>query len=163
MLIVLEWDLGSRVVCDLATEYVTWTSTLHFSIYKGCLRVVMVKMLKCGIVVSNFELQSHHYVHFRTNTLGKCMALVSFQLWVKYYCSSRRMALALNILQTLKKETKPNQNFAFTGQHGRSERPDLVNRLVSSIPSTAPIIRRNFYKLLLFHPYFILKVLKANG
>ena len=27
----------------------------------------------CGIVVSEFVLQSHYYVHFRTNTLGKGM------------------------------------------------------------------------------------------
>ena len=29
----------------------------------------MVKVLDCGIVVSEFELQSHYYVHFQTNTL----------------------------------------------------------------------------------------------
>ena len=32
---------------------------------------VMVKAMDCGIVVSEFEFQSHCYVHFRTNTLGK--------------------------------------------------------------------------------------------
>ena len=31
----------------------------------------MVKALDCGIVVSEFELQSSYYVHFWTNTLGK--------------------------------------------------------------------------------------------
>ena len=31
----------------------------------------MVKKLDCGIVVREFELQSHNYVHFRTNTPGK--------------------------------------------------------------------------------------------
>ena len=36
-----------------------------------CTRGVMVKAMDCGIVVSEFELQSLHYVHFRTNTLGK--------------------------------------------------------------------------------------------
>ena len=33
----------------------------------------MVKAMDCGIVVREFELQSHFYVHFRTNTLGKGM------------------------------------------------------------------------------------------
>ena len=33
----------------------------------------MVKVTDCGIVVSEFEFQSHYYVHFRTNTLGKGM------------------------------------------------------------------------------------------
>ena len=33
----------------------------------------MVKMMDCGIVVSEFVLESSHYVHFRTNTLGKGM------------------------------------------------------------------------------------------
>ena len=32
---------------------------------------VMVKVLGCGIVVSEFELKSRYYVHFRTNTIWK--------------------------------------------------------------------------------------------
>ena len=36
-------------------------------------RSVIVKAMDCGIVVSEFELQSRYYVHFRANTLGKCM------------------------------------------------------------------------------------------
>ena len=31
----------------------------------------MVKAMDYGIVVSEFELQSRYYVHFRANTLGK--------------------------------------------------------------------------------------------
>ena len=42
-------------------------------IWRGCLRHVMVKVLACGIVVSKFKLQSHYYIHFSTNTLGKDM------------------------------------------------------------------------------------------
>ena len=34
----------------------------------------------CGIVVREFEPQSHYYVHFRTNALGKGMAPLSSQL-----------------------------------------------------------------------------------
>ena len=34
---------------------------------------VMVKAIDCGIVVSEFELQSCYYIHFWTNTLGKGM------------------------------------------------------------------------------------------
>ena len=44
--------------------------TLGFS---GGPRGVMVKVMDCGIVVSEFELQSRYYVHFRANTLGKGM------------------------------------------------------------------------------------------
>ena len=33
----------------------------------------MANVLNCKIVVSEFELQSHYYVHFRINTLGKGM------------------------------------------------------------------------------------------
>ena len=40
---------------------------------RGCLRAVMVKAMDCGIVVSEFVLQSRYYVHFRANTLGKGM------------------------------------------------------------------------------------------
>ena len=39
----------------------------------GCPRGVMVKAMDCGIVVSEFVLQSRYYVHFRANTLGKGM------------------------------------------------------------------------------------------
>ncbi len=33
----------------------------------------LVKAMACGIVASEFELQSRYYVHFLTNTLGKGM------------------------------------------------------------------------------------------
>ena len=40
---------------------------------KGCPRGVIVKAMDCGIVVSEFVLQSCYYVHFQANTLGKGM------------------------------------------------------------------------------------------
>ena len=44
----------------------------------------MVKELECGIVVSEFELQSRYSVHFQANTHGKVInPLVSHQLCVK--------------------------------------------------------------------------------
>ena len=36
-------------------------------------RDVLAKMLNCDIVVSEFELQSHNYIYFGINTLGKGM------------------------------------------------------------------------------------------
>ena len=36
-----------------------------------CPRGVMVTAQDCGIVASEFVLQSRYYVHFRANTLGK--------------------------------------------------------------------------------------------
>ena len=41
--------------------------------FGGCPRGVMVKVMDCEIVVSEFEFQSRYYVHFRANTLGKGM------------------------------------------------------------------------------------------
>ena len=41
------------------------------NVLRGCPRGVMVKAMDCGIVVSEFVLQSRYYVHFRVNTLGK--------------------------------------------------------------------------------------------
>ena len=38
-----------------------------------CLRGGMLKAMDCGIVVSEFVLQSRYYIHFRANTLGKGM------------------------------------------------------------------------------------------
>ena len=46
------------------------TKPIHF---RGCSRGVMVKAMDCGIVVSEFVLQSRYYIHFRANTLGKGM------------------------------------------------------------------------------------------
>ena len=40
-------------------------------IIRVCPHGIMVKAMDCGIVVSEFELQSCYYTHFRTNTLGK--------------------------------------------------------------------------------------------
>ena len=42
-------------------------------LYRGYPRGVMVKVIDFEIVVNEFELQSHYYVHFWTNTLGKGM------------------------------------------------------------------------------------------
>ena len=57
-----------------------------FCIYVLCIQIhmggpvgVMVKAMDCGIVVSEFVLESRYYVHFRANTLGKGMN----PLWVK--------------------------------------------------------------------------------
>ena len=44
--------------------------------FEGCPSGVIVKAMDCGIVVSEFEFQSHYYVHFRANTLGKGMDLL---------------------------------------------------------------------------------------
>ena len=41
--------------------------------YWGCPRGVMVKAMDCGIVVSEFVLQSRYFVHFLANTLRKVM------------------------------------------------------------------------------------------
>ena len=53
-----------------------YTSNIHFQFLcfmAGCSRCVSVKAMDCRIVVSEFELQSCYYVHFRANTLGKGM------------------------------------------------------------------------------------------
>ena len=42
-----------------------------------------VVVLHCDIIVSEFELQSRSYVHFRSNALGKGMYSVSPWIWVK--------------------------------------------------------------------------------
>ena len=48
-------------------------------------RGFVTTMMDYDIIVSEFELQSHYYVHFRTNTLGKEMNILipPTQLWVK--------------------------------------------------------------------------------
>ena len=39
--------------------------------YKGSSRAGVSIVLACGLEVSEFDLQSHHYFHFRINTLRK--------------------------------------------------------------------------------------------
>ena len=41
--------------------------------YRGCPPGVMVKAMDCGIVVNEFILQSHYYVHPLANALWKGM------------------------------------------------------------------------------------------
>ena len=49
------------------------------------------------IVVSNFELQSHYYVHFQTDTLEKNMTPPTYSSSYKWLNGTiTRMALALN-------------------------------------------------------------------
>ena len=42
-------------------------------LHRGCHRSVMVKPIDCGIVLGEFVLKLRYNVHFRANTLGKCM------------------------------------------------------------------------------------------
>ena len=47
---------------------------------------VIAKTQDCGFVISEFELQSRYYVHFRTNTLGEgtiYQPLRSGRIWHK--------------------------------------------------------------------------------
>ena len=47
----------------------------------------MFKVLDCGIVVSEFDLHLHYYVHFTTNTLGK--GFVAERTF--YFCLPRKL------------------------------------------------------------------------
>ena len=58
-----------RLVCFYGISTIVGYSMPNW----GCPRGVMVKAMDCGIVVSEFVLQSRHCVHFRANTLGKGM------------------------------------------------------------------------------------------
>ena len=63
MLILI--DISKLIADEMATRkpMIKW----------GCPRSVMVKVMDCGIVVSEFVLQSRHYVHLRAHTLRKGM------------------------------------------------------------------------------------------
>ena len=56
---------------DLALNNRQWLIYRETQHNRGCPRDVMVKAMDCGIVVREFVLQSHYYVHFRANTLRK--------------------------------------------------------------------------------------------
>ena len=55
-----------RIRVDLGLISIFWVTV-------GCPRGEMVKATDCGIILSEFVFQSHYYVHFRANTLGKGM------------------------------------------------------------------------------------------
>ena len=57
------------IYINIVARY-TYIST-YLYLYRGCPRGVMVKAMNCRIVVSEFELQSRYYVHFRANSPGK--------------------------------------------------------------------------------------------
>ena len=51
--------------------------------FRGSPCDIVVNVLDCDIVVSEFELHFRCYIHFRTNNLEKGMSLLSPELWVK--------------------------------------------------------------------------------
>ena len=63
------WNMMMKVIPIIIGEL----GTILKCFKRGCPRGIMVKAMDCEIVVSEFVLQSHYYVHFRANTLGKGM------------------------------------------------------------------------------------------
>ena len=53
-------------------------SDLGLMLLKGSPHGVVVNVLDCDFVVSEFELQLPYYIHFRTNAFGKGMNLIPF-------------------------------------------------------------------------------------
>ena len=50
--------------------------------YEGVFMVQWLKRWTCGIVVSEFKLQSHYCIHFQTNIHEKGMNPLSSQIWI---------------------------------------------------------------------------------
>ena len=63
---------SGRFYLDFLVQFLP-SCLASYSSLGGCPRGVMVKATDCGIVVSEFVLQSRYYVHFRANTLAKGM------------------------------------------------------------------------------------------
>ena len=69
-----------------------WHEEYLLSLEEGGSRGVMVKAMDCGIVESEFVLQSRYYVHFRANTLGRgmnplilpAMGIVLLDEWLRH-------------------------------------------------------------------------------
>ena len=75
-LFIFERQLRFLIVCkDLRSVYNTGENRETERKW-GCPRGVMVKALDSKIVVSEFVFQSHYYIHFLANTLGKGMKLL---------------------------------------------------------------------------------------
>ena len=81
-----SWSLAlsNDITMFNVSSVVTFEKTLVFQ--RGDLRGVVANMLDCDIPGSEFKLQSHYYIHFWTNTLGKDMNLTfptPHQLYMK--------------------------------------------------------------------------------
>ena len=59
---------------------------LSWPINQRNFRSVLANVQECDCVVSEFEPQPRNYVHFRTNTLGKCMDSFIQAMGQKYHC-----------------------------------------------------------------------------
>ena len=80
---IVHWNgkIQSMTRCCSSSSYYYYyhyccCSNYYFSLVmfiysRGCPRGVIVKVLDYRIVVSEFGLQLHYYVHFRINTLGE--------------------------------------------------------------------------------------------
>ena len=71
---VYETGVQSQVASyQSLTKLYLMQPCLTLSIIWGYPRDVMVKVMDCEIVVSEFVFKSRYYVHFRANTLGNGM------------------------------------------------------------------------------------------
>ena len=79
-----EFDMSQKNCQEfLSREMVKVINLIRIFWWKGRRHSVMANVLDFNIVVSEFELQWHYYIHFRTNTLGKGMNSLIPQLWGK--------------------------------------------------------------------------------
>ena len=74
------WNLSEKypaflniLTTSCATLMYVFAKPLNYKQDGGCPHSLMVKWMDCGIVVSEFVLQSCYYVHFQANTIGKGM------------------------------------------------------------------------------------------
>ena len=120
------------VTCFLARLYdLGWSVCIKTKRYAGnstwrrgvWYRSVVANVLCSKVMVNEFELQLHTYIHFRTNTRGKGKKILFRQIGIEYchYCFATRMALALNYPQRLichqtkkRNPTKNIQSFVYT-------------------------------------------------
>ena len=70
-------DLWTHTVSLLPMKIQTWILWN----FLGCLRGVVVKVLNCDIVITEFELQLRYYVHFRTKNIWKRHELSYFLIY----------------------------------------------------------------------------------
>ena len=71
-------------------------------------RGVMVNVLDCDILVSEFELHLLYNTHFRTDTLMKCLKFLIFSL-LFFYKDNFCIKQSTKVDGSWKKETKSNQ------------------------------------------------------
>ena len=90
--LIYTQSIGSKYSCVMLLDWsltIRWFNVISRTLVVGVLplcrdnRCILQTVLDWDLGICEFDFQSHYYVHFWTNTLGKSMNSLSFLQWFK--------------------------------------------------------------------------------